>query len=129
MPRPKNIACDLDGTLAVYDGWKGISHIGVPIQNTLDKVKKAIAKGYEVTIFTARLAPGDHPTDYEMAKWFVEEWCVKHVGKVLPVTATKFGWFDEFWDDKGLRLEKNTGSTAYQYDYHSDTIWSELDKE
>ena len=33
------IGVDLDGTLAHYDGWKGIEHVGPPIPAMLARVK------------------------------------------------------------------------------------------
>ena len=93
----KHIACDLDGTLAHYDGWKGIHHIGEPIVATLNRVKAALLAGVEVTIFTARLGLDrtEHRRDAEATRQYIEEWCVKHVGRVLPITATKRAWFTE----------------------------------
>lgn len=48
---------DLDGTLAIYDGWKGIEHIGRPIQPMVDRAKQLHSQGKKVKIFTARVAP------------------------------------------------------------------------
>lgn len=33
------IGVDLDGTLAFYDSWRGIDHIGAPIPLMLQRVK------------------------------------------------------------------------------------------
>jgi hypothetical protein len=53
------IGVDLDGTMAYYDGWKGADHIGEPIPAMVERVKRWLAEGREVRIFTARvyLAP------------------------------------------------------------------------
>lgn len=48
---------DLDGTLAKYDGWKGIDHIGEPIKPMVDLIKQMQAEGKTVKILTARVAP------------------------------------------------------------------------
>lgn len=48
---------DLDGTLAVYDGWRGISHIGDPIPNIVYLMKELHRVGEVVKIVTARVAP------------------------------------------------------------------------
>ena len=40
----KWIGFDLDGTLAEYDGWKGIEHIGKPIKPMCDLIKKLHSK-------------------------------------------------------------------------------------
>lgn len=33
------IGVDLDGTLAHYDSWRGVDHIGAPVIPMLDRVK------------------------------------------------------------------------------------------
>lgn len=48
---------DLDGTLAVYDKWEGIDHIGEPVKPMVDLVKRMHAEGEVVKILTARVAP------------------------------------------------------------------------
>jgi hypothetical protein len=103
------IACDLDGTAAEYDGWKG-GAIGAPIPGTVERVKRARAEGQRVWIFTARVSEADQsPEDVARARADVEAWCLEHIGEVLPVTATKLMSFSEFWDDKAIRVAKNGG--------------------
>ena len=48
---------DLDGTLAKYDGWKGIDHIGAPVKPMVDLIKRMHTEGKVVKILTARVAP------------------------------------------------------------------------
>lgn len=48
---------DLDGTLAKYDGWKGIDHIGEPVKPMVDLIKRMHDEGKVVKIMTARVAP------------------------------------------------------------------------
>lgn len=47
---------DLDGTLAKYDGWKGIDHIGEPVKPMVDLIKRMHAEGKVVKILTARVS-------------------------------------------------------------------------
>ena len=47
------IAVDFDGTLAQYDGTL---KLGKPIPAMCERVKNWVAEGYEVRIFTARVA-------------------------------------------------------------------------
>lgn len=56
------IGVDLDGTLAMYDGFKGPEHIGDPVPKMLERVKKWLAEGREVRIFTARVGCRIIPT-------------------------------------------------------------------
>ena len=48
---------DLDGTLAKYDKWEGIDHIGEPVKPMVDLIRKMHAEGRVVKILTARVAP------------------------------------------------------------------------
>lgn len=48
---------DLDGTLAKYDKWRGIDHIGDPIAPMVKLIKKMHEEGKVVKILTARVAP------------------------------------------------------------------------
>ncbi len=47
---------DLDGTLAHYDGWMGPTEIGPPISKMVHRVRRWLAEGRDVRIFTARVA-------------------------------------------------------------------------
>ncbi len=59
------LAVDLDGTLAEYDKFRGHDHIGAPIPAMVERVKALIASGFEVRIFTARVAD---PTEWKCEK-------------------------------------------------------------
>lgn len=54
-------AFDLDGTIAVYDTWQGIGHIGEPVKPMVDLIKKMHDEGKVVKILTARVAPRENP--------------------------------------------------------------------
>ena len=36
------IGVDLDGTLAIYTGWKGCDHVGEPIPPMVERVKAGL---------------------------------------------------------------------------------------
>lgn len=115
------IAVDLDGTLAAYNGWKGVEHIGEPIQPVLRRVKAALAAGYEVVVFTAR--GSGNKEEVQRAREYIDAWCKKHVGIVLEVTSIKSYDIHEFWDDRAVGVYKNTGHERVTY---SGTLWREL---
>ena len=98
------IAVDLDGTLAKMEGWNGPYEIGEPIPAMVNRVKKWLTKGYSVKIFTARASDGDPKTISA-----IKNWCTKHIGKELEVTCTKDMNMVALFDDKAIRVEKNTG--------------------
>lgn len=114
------IGVDLDGTLARYDGWQGEDHIGEPIPPMLERVKNWVASGVDVRIFTARVdggeaaiamgdANGERFRDVARVRGYIEAWCLKHVGKVLPVTNKKDYGMIQLWDDRAVQVEPNTG--------------------
>lgn len=115
------IGVDLDGTLAHYEGFKGANMIGDPIIPMLNRVKKWLEEGKDVRIFTARVWHGellDHPNYASYSKRYREsnearkaiiEWCIKHLGRALPVTNEKDYGMVELWDDRAVQIEPNTG--------------------
>lgn len=120
------IGVDLDGTLAHYDGWKGVEHVGAPIPAMLARVKQWISEGREVRIFTARVyyqqgnfvgkrgSPLDPARAKEVheARRHIDGWCKKHIGKVLPITCEKDMGMIELWDDRAVQVDINTGRRA-----------------
>ncbi|MFA5355276.1 MAG: hypothetical protein WC302_00860 [Candidatus Paceibacterota bacterium] len=96
------IGVDLDGTLALYDHWRGADNIGEAIPAMLVRVKDWIAEGRTVKIFTARACePEQIP--------YVEKWLEENGIGGLEVTCSKdFGMF-ELWDDRSVRVIANTG--------------------
>lgn len=101
----KWIGVDFDGTLAYYDGWKGAGVLGEPIPLMVDRVRKWLTDGRKVKIMTARAA--DDNEGIEEAA--IQEWCQEHLGQVLEVTNIKDQGMEELWDDRAVRVVKNTG--------------------
>lgn len=109
------IGVDLDGTLAFAGGWKpgDPEHtIGVPIPLMVKRVKRWLKHGRvingrryrDIRIFTARAT---RPSPLVLPA--IKEWCIANLGRELPITATKDYGMIEFWDDRGVRVEVNTG--------------------
>jgi hypothetical protein len=96
------IGVDLDGTLAYYDCWRGVDHIGAPVPAMLLRVKGWLMAGEDVRIFTARASdPAAVPA--------IDAWCLEHVGRVLPVTNVKDFQLVVLYDDRAIGVEANTG--------------------
>lgn len=111
------IGVDLDGTLAVYNGWNN-GAIGEPIPAMVERVKAWLADGQEVRIFTARVAASGLVNEQGVAddigytgiqRQLISDWCELHVGARLKVTATKDMGMIELWDDRAVAVECNTG--------------------
>ena len=94
---------DFDKTLAYYENWKGIEYLGEPIPAMADRVRRWLAQGQEVRIFTARASHGEPQITY------IQDWCEKHLGQRLAVTCCKDFSMIALYDDLAHRVEANTG--------------------
>ena len=124
---------DLDGTLAVYDGWKGIEHIGEPIRPMVELIKQMHDEGKVVKIMTARVAPKEKPetkpNPYRTGNWciqepdvqtwalkgewtpleFIQEWCYRVLGFVPEIVYQKDHLMLELYDDRVKQVVPNEG--------------------
>ncbi len=118
------IGVDLDGTLAQYDHWRGADHIGEPVPEMLFRVKKWLADGRRVKIFTARVSRPPFPIgtnnraardaikrieDAMRARRAIRAWCEKHLGTRLEITNVKDYAMLTLYDDRAVQVEANTG--------------------
>jgi len=97
------IGVDLDGTLAEYDHWRGIDHVGAPIPAMVGRVRQWLDEGKDVRIFTARASTNEN---YAPA---INVFCMMQFGRTLPITCVKDLGLIEFWDDRAVQVEYNTG--------------------
>ncbi len=108
------IGVDLDGTLAEYHGWDGLTRIGDPIPLMLDRVKGWLEAGEDVRIFTARVCPDNRASIEELEECVlaIQKWCLEHLGQALRVTYKKDMHMRELWDDRAVGVIFNTGLRA-----------------
>lgn len=114
------IGVDLDGTLAHYYGWKGITHIGPPVPMMLERVKSWIEDGKTVKIFTARASN-------TLAIPYIRLWMEQNGLPDLEITATKDFGMVELWDDRCVQVVANMGEVATEQD--SEMIKAEYEKQ
>lgn len=125
---------DLDGTLAVYDHWRGIDHIGAPVAKTVRLMKRMHEDRLRVKILTARVSPRTNPetmaNPYLENRWciespddmpwalnpkvwtareFVQDWCWRVLGFVPEITHEKDHLMLNLFDDRVVQVEPNTG--------------------
>ena len=112
-----HVLVDLDRTLAVYPPPLD-QLIGPPIPKMLMRVKKMLAEGMEVRIFTARVSSLGAESlegalrrqdDIKEARTAIEAWCLKNLGCVLPITCCKDYSTIEIHDDCAIQYIPNTG--------------------
>lgn len=119
------IAVDLDGTLMA---WTANGHImGPPIPNMVNRVKLWLAQGKEVKIFTARASTKDI-TKREANINAIQAWCETHIGQKLPVTCEKDLYCVQIWDDKAVRVIRNSGLSEYEYNKRKGTHYGSIRK-
>jgi len=100
------IGVDLDGTLAQDLGNKrenrGLGEIGSPIRPMLNRVRKWIAEGRTVKIFTARASSARQVV-------MIKKWLASHGLPELEVTNVKDLRMIELWDDRCVQVMTNLG--------------------
>lgn len=113
------IGVDLDGTLAEHRGWLPIDVIGKPIPLMVERIKRWLAEGREIKIFTARVG-ADNPICKISRKQFtkaqitsiIQKWLIKECGlPAFEVTCQKDYRMLELWDDRCIQVVPNTGRT------------------
>lgn len=117
---------DLDGTLAVYDKWKGIDHIGEPVKPMVDLIRKMHDDGKVVKILTARIAPlkledgtvgesyitvpdGEGGVTRTYAHQFINDWCHFNLGFIPEIVYQKDHLMLELYDDRVKQVVPNEG--------------------
>ncbi len=98
----RSIGVDLDGTLAHYDGWRGISYIGKPIQPIVDAALKKEREGYEIVILTARAADSRSIP-------IIKNWLRNHDLPNWRITDRKDSSMKQIWDDIAKPVQCNEG--------------------
>ena len=96
------IGVDLDGTLARDLGKARWDEIGSPIEPMLLRVKRWIAEGQTVKIFTARAS-----SPRQVAA--IKQWLVAVGLPDLEVTNVKDQRMIELWDDRCVQVTPNLG--------------------
>lgn len=107
-----HVALDFDRTIHDYNKNMGLEALGAPLKPMIATVKKCLSSGgYTFTIFTARLSHDEEFNNKQ--KLLIQDWLEKQGLPRFDVTATKYNYFDEFWDDKAITVIKNVGVLKY----------------
>lgn len=93
---------DLDGTLAVWNDTSTLGRIGDPIPVMVDMVRRMVDNGIQVKIFTARACdPAQIPK--------IQAWMNQNGLPGLEITNVKDYYMERLYDDRAIRVERNTG--------------------
>lgn len=102
------VGVDLDGTLAKYEQWGALEHIGEPVPLMVERVLRWLSEGVQVKVFTARVH-GLTEIQLESFMKALDAWCLEHVGVTLPATCEKDFFMLRLYDDRCVQVESNTG--------------------
>ena len=103
-----HILVDFDRTLAHYTSWTlNGPTLGNPIPAMVERVRRWVAAGEDVRIFTARAAANNPRVGADTVA--IQDWCREHIGMVLAVTNQKDFQTKAIWDDIAVTVEPNTG--------------------
>ena len=121
----KMIDVDLDGTLAHHDRSRRFDPmvVGAPIPKMVARVKRAVAAGHKIRIFTARVSTGTQ-AERDRIRSAIAVWAKEHLGFIPDITHEKSIMTSEVWDDRAVRVVPNTGEAGAT----GDTLWSTLDE-
>ena len=75
----------------------GADGAAFPIEKMQARVKKWIAEGIEIKIFTARATPDMDGKPDPAVITAIQNWCLTNLGKVLEITNQKTYDCIEFW--------------------------------
>jgi len=108
---------DLDKTMAVYDTFIGPEHIGAPIMCTIRRVRYWLRQGRDVRVFTARVhLPRFLDENFRQASQdalaaanAIDEFCLDHFGRRLPITCEKDSHMVLLLDDRAEQVIPNKG--------------------
>jgi hypothetical protein len=114
------VGFDLDGTLAndepgqAYDPLR----IGEPIPRTVQRARDLLADGMNIRIVTARAMPkGNKQIPQFEVIYAIEQWCLTHLGQIVPVVACKDYDMLALYDDRAIQVERNTGELSTEIAY------------
>ncbi|WP_406706992.1 hypothetical protein [Sodalis sp.] len=98
------IGVDLNGTLAEARTGQG-TRIGKPVVPMMQRIRRWLSEGRDVRIFTARAATADGVRA-------VQNWLRTQGLPALTVTNMKDSEMLQLWDDRAIRVVKNTGKVC-----------------
>jgi hypothetical protein len=97
------VAVDVDGTLTLYQGWKGYTHVGMLNTKVADEVRAEHAAGSYIIIHTCRITALDGQIIPEAVD-ALRSWLNLHQVPFHEIwMGTGKPYATEYWDDKAVR--------------------------
>jgi len=96
------IGVDFDGTLRRADGE--------PVAPMVARIRHFLEQGASVRILTARVANKNGIEHNNVNTSYIQNWCLTHLGQVLPVTSEKDYEMVVLYDDRAIAVETDIGT-------------------
>jgi hypothetical protein len=122
------VGVDFDGTLSKF-GKSNPDELGEPVPRMVERVKAMLAAGVEVRIVTARAQmPGRGPVpELDLVQISgIHAWCLKHIGRTVPVQFWKDYAMRELWDDRAVSVVMNEGVSTAEVALHPLEVAGEI---
>ena len=107
VPNIPTVCVDLDGTLAQYDGWKGIHHIGDPITGSREFLSSIRAMPAFICIHTTR-------ANTDASRAIIETWLLNNH---MPYDMVSIGgkpYAKAYVDDRAVACRPQESDQAYE---------------
>ena len=115
----KTVCVDLDGTLAQYDGWKGLDHIGDPIHGAKEFLHELKSIPVRVVIWTTRTNSDLNKESTDKLKARVIEWLNRHNLPFDDVSTDEAKLLClAFVDDRAITCRPQDGIYTYRTALH-----------
>lgn len=112
------IGVDFDGTLAHSIPRSDPYTLGPPVDKMVLRVREWLSRGMDVKLLTARMCPISRTLcvsrDIIKMEKMLRAWCREHIGRELECVDHKDGGMEVLWDDRAVRVVRDTGIPVTQ---------------
>jgi hypothetical protein len=121
MARKPTFAVDLDATLAAYDKWRGLDHIGEPIEGAVEFVNKLAEVG-RIVIYTNRMNYRfnnlSSKAEKDGTKTIIKNWLESHNIKYDEIYCSQGKPVAHAYiDDRSVECRPQEDDKAYEHAY------------
>lgn len=128
----KTLCVDLDGVLAQYEDFTGVTNIGDPIPLAKEFMEQLKAWGYRLIVYTARLGEGSWDQEghtQDQVKEIVEQWFSTHnIPYDMVYTGRGKPRATAYIDDHAVACMPLNASKKYNLDEFCSALHCVLDK-
>jgi len=111
----KTLAVDFDATIAHFDHYRGLKHIGAPLEENIKILRWLHSQGVRILIHSCRMNGQWDRVEYERVKANLESWLREHDVPYDHICGTEDGkpFAHAYWDDRAVPIRPNNTSPIY----------------